>query len=157
MVQRGQRVRLAAAERRAELQDPVTAAAGQPIQHIAQQPPHAAGEIGGGKEVARLPIDARDARIAGHQRAQVNRIRGDRGVAGFDVVVQADDLAPGAELVNGHGVLPRDSADMVLVSRFSLCLGSKIPVDFAATTSNHDRLWPLSGDPQNGAAAAASE
>ena len=67
--QRGERVRLAAAERGHQLEHAVAARAGQPAQHVVEQRAQPGGEVGGGEEAAGVAVDGGHARQLGVRRA----------------------------------------------------------------------------------------
>ena len=107
--QRGQGVRLAAAERGQQLQHAVAPRTGQAPEHVVEQRPQAAGQVRRPEEAVRVAVDGRHARQFGGrqagvspdqvvgQRAEVEREDVLRELVREDVGVQRHALDPRAE------------------------------------------------------------
>ena len=69
--QRGQRVRLASAERRHELEHPIARPAFQPGEHVLEQAAETLGQVGHPEEMLRVTVDGRHFGVTVRQRTQV--------------------------------------------------------------------------------------
>src|SRR5690242_13287696 len=94
-------MRLAATERGPQLEYAVAPLAGKGPENIAQEPPHAGGEIGRAKECRRVSVHLSHRPLATHNRTEVSREHRHLEVATEDVVVRTDDFCPRL-----HALLP---------------------------------------------------
>ena len=95
VVQRNERVRLAAAVRQLQLAHGLVALPAQPRRHVLDQLPQGVGRVGQREELLRFLVHRPLAALQGHL-VQVRRELGEREFAGAQFVLQRDDLVPGS-------------------------------------------------------------